>query len=882
MYRNLVYYVDTENDWQGYIRLKTWDSTGKRIIQEFPHTSYVYYEDPEGEYRSFNGTKLKKKLFKNIFDRRRWMEQNRYLNYCECYDPKLEFLQAHFKGKNKDLPAFTKYKLHYCYIDIETEMGEEFEGPSTAGKPITVITIYDNYNDKYYTFALTDLDIESKPNLIYRKYKDESQMLIDFITLFKRLDFDCIVGYNNFSFDMPYIINRCKKILGEEIANTLSETGRFFNRHIKLQTDIRDYNGYTIPGYSIMDYFLLYKIFITPLEGEKPSYKLDNICQAELGYGKLEYEGSLKHLSKTDFKKFIEYNIRDVELLVELEKKRHLLELARMLSNLSLQEYDRVYNNMTTIIGNILQYTEEDNWHLPYDSSYLREEDDRSKEEINEGFIGALVREPQVGVYNGIAGFDVVSLYPNIMISLNIDPSTYLGKVVKDTSTDTYMIITKQGKIIEKDKSKIDQMMADQKIIQAGNGTLFTTEYQGIIPKFLQNGFNQRLKVKQTIKSLKKQIEIFEEEQSINPTIDHKEQIKNLKEQIKVQTLLSNVWKIVLNSTYGVSGNKFCPWYNKDLAEAVTLTGQQIVTKAGTFVNNYIVTHYQGNADLNYIIAGDTDSIYINIESICNYFYKKLLRECNKREITHIFHECVTMKNQLNEYSKSVMEKDYHALNINRIEFAFEIVADVGMFFKKKRYLLHIIYEDESRTNKFKYKGISLQRSTYPILTKQIVKTVYEQSILQNWNENTFRNFIEKNWQNFKTYDWNDIALHKSANVYREPLGFLTADKGTTGHAKALIYYNQLITKLGLTNKYDLISLNEKMRVIYILNNNEYNIEVIGFNQIIPDEFKKIFQINYIKMFELLVKQPLEDFCEIMKWQFPECQNEVQLDIMKI
>jgi len=490
--------------------------------------------------------------------------------------------------------CWTSYK-NSCY----SKRDESFPEPSKADFPINLITFYDNHTDKYYvyTFGKEAKNVEIKDNnVVLKKFDTEYQLLYNFVKDFRTMKFDIFTGWNSWSFDMPYIYNRTRKIAGDEIANSLSPTNRCYQLKFSLHGDIMDYFGVEVEGLSHLDYLILYKRFDTPVNGQRPSYSLNNIAKEELGYGKLEYKGNLKQLYKEDFQKFVEYNIQDVKLVVDMEKHKKFLFITRLLCTMCLIDLEKIFTSSALIIGSIMQFNKPNNVHLPY----VDPDNSISDEKIQ----GAFVKEPIPSAYwHGVAAFDVQSLYPSIIISMNMSTETYVGKIVSEEE-NLKTIKLKDGRVINISDEKFKILTKDMGYTVGFNGAIFNKKIDGVIPTFLKSYFNKRIEYKSKVKKISQQITELKEQNG------DKKRIEELTIEKETCDMLQGCFKIILNSTYGVCASKFSPFFNPHMAEAITLTGQKVITSASDFLEKYIKDNYSVSnvSNDNIIIYNDTDS----------------------------------------------------------------------------------------------------------------------------------------------------------------------------------------------------------------------------------------------------------------------------------
>lgn len=856
MYRNVSYVIDRDRDWQGYIHLDTWDKNGERISMEFAHQCYLYHEDPSGSDRSIYGEPVRQRFFKNTKQRKNWIENNPNAKIYECLPPVTEFLQNCFHGKNTS-SNFRKYPLRICYLDIEIAVQDSFPFPDLAQFPINLITFYDTLTKKLYTYALGYARID-RPDIVFNMFRTEKDLLESFMADMKDMRFDILTGWNSVPFDMQYIYNRCVKLLGQEIADSWSPVGGYVRKtQIKLFCEHLHYDKIQIPGLAQIDYQMLYKRILIPVDGRKSSYSLDFIANEELGYGKLKHESDLKHLYRNNFQKFVEYNIRDVELIVEIEAKRKLFDLTRNLCNIALIDYEQILVSSAPVVGSIIQKSRELNVKIPYMKHEVNV--DRNDEET---FEGGFVRDINLASFRkGITVFDIQSLYPNVMIAFNISSETYMGRIYDVPGALPYML-TRDGRTVGLTDELVSKMKKSDKYCIAANGSVYTTSKEGIIPYFLRKFFIDRLKYKNDAKKVKRQINKMRK----NGNFDKSELDALLVKYDELDTE-QMTRKIILNTTYGVCGSKYNMFYNINNAEAVTLTGQEIIKAAGLYIDDYVRDNYcpSGYAKPSGYKAvpyGDTDSLMVDIEPLTNNKYGGRFDD-----VEGMLKDIDAMSDSLNKWASTTLSYDMFNMYVkNRIDFSRENLCDVAYMFKKKHYMLHIIEEDGERVDKIKYKGISIVKSTYPKYMKTVMKNLYERSIKENWKESDFLRFIDDLYNEFQTRDINDISTYIKISSYKESNEFLEAKKGTTGHGKAALYYNHIIDHLKLNGKYDYIT-SENMRECYVLPYNDFKIDIIGFRDEIPEEFRSIFKVDYKKMFTHLFLKPLETLCDCNGWK---------------
>ncbi len=486
MYKSIAHQINKENSWKSEIRIKKWDDELQDdvfIVEEIHPRLYV--EDRRGHYNSFFNTKLTEMEFDNVIKRSQWIKEHSGQKIYGSYTPERQYLLDNFYHDSKDLTNFTAQPLKIQYVDIEIQIKDEFPSPEQAKYPINVMTIYDSEDKHYYIWIAQEgyTPPKNTKDRTYFHFDNDYELIPHFLEWFKCNRPDIITGWNTKKFDLPYIVNRCYIMEDEEYVNKcLSPIGEVRKRY----EDIRGGQGistYDIVGCPNLDYMILYKNKFGP--PSKPSYSLDATCQDELGLGKLEYEGSIKEFMEGDFDRFVEYNIVDVERVVQLDERLQYITLARYLCNMGLIEYDAIFKSMPLMVG-VMAVECLDNGKIMITHS--------GKEAGEEGFEGAYVKKPISGIYTeGIYSLDLNSLYPNIMMAINISPEKKVGKIIEESDE---AVTVKIGNTIKKMSREKYTEKVLSKCVVSGNGVLFerpnTPDDYGIMPKFLEKFYDER------------------------------------------------------------------------------------------------------------------------------------------------------------------------------------------------------------------------------------------------------------------------------------------------------------------------------------------------------------------------------------------------------
>lgn len=858
-YRNCVYSSRTKS-----IHLWTWDSVGERVYQELPFKPYLYLEDKKGPDTSIYDTKLAKREFETGWDRNKFIENCGIKRLFENLPPHQQFLVDNYYH-NCSNDDFSQFPLRVMFLDIECP--NQQDGKKDAGFPdrdnpehvIDLITVYDNFDGTYYTFGLKPYYHNSELNIVYEHCLTEEELLKKFIKFFRRNYPDVLCGWNSANFDIPYLINRISTVLSDEWVKKLSPIGSIYEKINKEGKFGMPSSEYVIDGISCLDYYILYQKFsMDKLE----SYKLDFVAEHELNKNKVEYEGSLEELCKTDWNRYVDYNIRDVEILVELDEKLRYLELIRFISYLGLCKMEEAIMTVRVINGAVAIRARHRNQKIP---TFVRP--------LIVGKIpGAFVADPKIGFRKNIVSFDANSLYPSVMISLNMSPETKIGKVSKEN--DIYTVKHISGRTFEMTKENFAKFLQEEQAALSKANILFSQKKKGLMPEFLDWLYAKRKEMKGNMFILKKQS---------TEGLTEQEKLERKKTIQKYDTF-QHAYKIVLNSTYGYCANKFAPLGDDDIGSSVTLTGQAAIKKSADLFKNYIQLKIQTDMESEiekYYVYSDTDSIYISLDFDSHMNFKLLDADGN---ITSEFFEvCDEIENMLNTGMNEWARKSFRSKD-PRFIFKREAICDNGLFLKKKYYVLHMLDDEGTQVNKFKYKGVDVVKTTMPKAIKPSVRKTIETMIMTQSLAKTNEHFLES-YELFKDLGPDKVYKNSGINNYEKYSkmcsGFQTG-KGIPGHVKAAYFHDRVVEDLKLESKYEKFKSGDKVKSVYLKTPNKYNIDVIGFKGSYPKEFLDIFEIDFEKMFGKILYAPIERFFDAVNWVLRKPNENVKVELEDI
>jgi DNA polymerase elongation subunit (family B) len=577
-YRNIYY-----NNFTKEAIIWKWDKDGKRIEEHYPFEPYIYVETQTDKFdkKSIYNTNLKKLTFPNEFERRKYVKESNIKRIFYNLPVEQQVLIEYFRHTNEN-PNFSKFPLKIFYFDIETN-SQEFPDPYKAKDPINLITIYDSLSEQYYTWGLNNsYTPKSDKHHYYRAYSEED-LLKNFIKFWKGDYCDILSGWNSSGFDLPYIINRITNILGETFVKELSPVGQLYKRDFINEMGKTE-TKWTIKGIAHIDYM---EAYITFAREKRASYSLNNIAEDELGEGKLTINAtSLTTLAENDWGQFVDYNVKDVELLVKLEKKLLFLKMIRELAYIGMTNFEAALGTISIVTGAMALKALKRDKIIP-----------TFKFEITQNYIGGYVKEPEPGLYKGLVTFDVNSLYPNTIITLNISPETKVGKIIKSENDIVTFELT-NGKEYNLERDKFIKFLNNEKIAISAAKILFSQKERGICGELIDEIYQKRIIIKNKIKELTIELKKHSKDSKIHQDIVNEIDQLDLMQHAKC--------KIFLNRIYGTYANKHSPFYDIDCASSITTTGQAIIKAASEFANEYTKQKY--GVEENLIRYADTDS----------------------------------------------------------------------------------------------------------------------------------------------------------------------------------------------------------------------------------------------------------------------------------
>ena len=707
-------------------------------------------------------------------------------------------------------------------IDIETATENGFPNISEANEEVLLITIKDNHHKQIVTFGSRPYMTDRK-DVKYMFCKDEADLLKTFVVFWSNNYPDVVTGWNINGFDIPYLVNRIRLVLGDEYVKRMSPWGIVNDKkaYVGGGTSIQ---SYTFVGISVLDYMDLYKKFTYQ---NQESYALNYIASVELGKKKLENpEDNFKDFYTNHWKTFVDYNIHDTELVDMLEDKMKLIELVYTLAYSSKINYEDVFSPVRMWDAIIFNYLYERKIAIP-----LKEENGKS-----EVFEGAYVKDPITGPHKWVASFDLNSLYPHLIMQYNMSPETLTDTRI-DTNVDKLLAST--------------PMNVPVGLSTSGNGWCYTKDKRGFLPALMEEMYNNRSK-------FKKQMLKAEQEYEHNKDPQLVKDISRLKN-------LQMAMKIALNSAYGAIGNKYFRYYDLRIAEGITLSGQLSIrwmaNKLNGFMNKTLKTE-----DKDYVIAIDTDSIYLTLEDLVE---KVCAGKSTEDKIKFMDKTCEQViqpfidggYQELAEYMNAYAQK---------MQMKREVLADKAIWVAKKRYVLNVHNSEgvQYAKPKIKVMGLEMVKSSTPAVVRTKLKDALE--VILHQDQASLQAFVREFKTKFASLSVADVAFPRSVSSLKEYSGTPIYKKGTPIQVRGALLFNHYLKMKGLTRKYEPITNGNKIKFVYLKTPNPINENVIAFNNLLPKEFGLDEYINYDLQFEKVFLDALQIVIEPLGWHAEE------------
>ena len=798
-------------------------NNGQSYLSRINYSPNLYLPtNEESKYKTLDGINLKSKRFDSIVKAKNFYNEYNGIPEYKIYGMNrynYQYIADEYKGEMR----WNKNYIKIFTLDIETECENGFPDPDTAKETIICITVKNHSNKQILTWGTGDF-ISKKTNVTYVKCQNEKHLLLEFLKFWCKNYPDIVTGWNVKFFDIPYLMNRMRFIFDNDTINKFSPWN-YVNAD-RVQMGNKNSQFWNILGVSVLDYFDLYKKF-TYVRQE--SYKLNYIAKVELGEQKLDnpYE-TFKDFYTKDYQRFVEYNIQDVELVDRLEDKMKLIELCLTMAYDYKVNYTDVYSQVRcwdTLIYN----------HLLQKNIIIPPREDNEKDSQYEG---AYVKDPQLGLHNWIVSFDLNSLYPHLIMQYNISPETFVGVEPKAVGVENFL-----------DERLNLKWAKDKNVTIAPNGAMFKRDKQGFLAELMEKMYTERVVFK------KKAIEAKKEFQKTKDPIYSNE--------ISRCHNIQMAKKIALNSAYGAIGNQYFRYFDVKQAEAITLGGQLSIRWIERDVNRFM-NKILNTTNVNYIVASDTDSIYLRLDKLV----EKVCKGKTTNQIVDFLDKAAEDKIQ------KVIDKSFENLAkyVNAYEQKMymkrEAIANKGIWVAKKRYMMNVFDEEGVRYDipKLKIMGVEAVKSSTPEVCRGKIKDAIR--VIMNDSEDALIKFVKDFKEVFKTLSPEEVAFPRSCNNIDKYIeSSQIYKKGTPIHVKGSLIYNHYILKNKLQRKYPLIRDGDKIKFLMLKQPNKVKDTVISFSTKIPYEFDLHKYVDYDMQFEKTFTDPLRFILDSIGWK---------------
>ena len=809
---------------------------GRRVKLKIGYSPTLFLPSKKAtQFKSLEGEYLEPMKFENIREARDFVKRYDEVSNFKIYG-QTRYEYAFIADENQGMVDWNMDDISVAICDIEVGSENGFPDPYLANEPITAICVT-FLKGATTVFGCGDYVVQG--NETYIKCSDETQLCKRFLAFWQEHYPDVLSGWNTKFFDIPYLINRFRKILGEEETKKLSPWNMIGER--KAVVNNRELIAYDMVGVSSLDYIELYRWY-APGGKSQESYKLDNIANVELGDTKLSYDefDNLHALYRENFQKFIEYNIKDVDLIVRMEEKLKLIELGLTLAYDTKTNFEDIFAQTRMWDSMTYAYLLEKGIVVP----------PRVVQNKTSAFEGAYVKDPQVGQHKWVASFDLNSLYPHLMMQYNISPETL---VQTEDYTDEMRNIIMKGVSVEKMLDKGVDLSKLQGATITPNGQFFRTDKKGFFPQMLEDMYIDRSKFKKLMLKAKQDYE-----NESDPT--KRKEIKNL---VSRYDNLQLAKKVSLNSAYGALGSQYFRFYDLRQALAVTTAGQLSIRWIEAKINSYM-NKILNTTGVDYVIASDTDSIYLRMGELVDKFIKD---QSDKQKVIALMDKICEEKLQpFIDESYDELAQYVHAY-AQKMVMKREGLSDKGIWTAKKRYILNV-YNNEGvqyKEPQMKVMGLEMVKSSTPSAIRQKMKESIK--IMLQGTEDDIHKFIAEFKAEFNSLPPEEISFPRGLNGLKEYSDKVTMyKKGTPIHVKGAILYNHYLQQLGLTKQYPLIQNGEKLKFTYLKQPNPFKDMVISYPVRLPKEFGIHEFIDYDMQFNKAFLEPIKVILDCMGW----------------
>jgi len=832
----LKFYTNVQQ-WGNNLLVRGVNDDGQRVMQrykDFSPTLFLKSQNPT-QFKTIEGEYVEDFKPGSIKEARQFLEDYKDVSNFKVYG-QTQFLYQWISDNfyEQEEIAFDTKQISVISLDIETETEYGFPNIQTANEGILLITIQDNLTKKLITWGTREYHGKNT-EVQYRYFDSEAKMLKDFIAWLNEFKPDVITGWNTRFFDIPYVVNRVERVLGEEQVRYISPWKIVKSGKMTVRGQEQQY--YDIFGIAGIDYLELFRKY-RGIGYE--SFALAHIANVELGSEKLDHSEyqNFKDFYTQDWTKFVDYNIRDVELVSQLEDKLGLIELQMTMAYDFRVNYEDVFSQVRCWDMLIYNYLRRRGVVIPPKSFHNKDT----------AYAGAYVKDPIVGQHDWVMSFDLNSLYPHLIMQYNISPDTITNERL-DVNVDDLL-----------DKQFDNSILKQKNLSMAANGQCFRADVQGFLPKMMEEIYETRTFYK------KKMLEAEQEYQ-----ITKKPELQNF---ISRYNNIQMAKKIALNSAYGALGNQYFRYFDIRQAEGITLSGQLSIRWIEKALNKYFRKLLKDDEETNYVIASDTDSVYINLSKLVHKVFNdgvpftksqrseltpkvvKFLDRVGSEKIEPFIDSCYQdLATYMNAYAQKMFMKR-------------EVIADRGIWTAKKRYVLNVHNSEgvQYAEPKLKIMGLEVVKSSTPAPVRLMLKNAI--SVIVNGSNDDLIEFVDKTREEFLTLPPEEIAFPRSVNGIKKYASELKVyTKGTPMHVRGALMFNQTVKDKKISKRYPQIKDGEKIKFVHLKMPNPIGENIVSFLSDLPTEFDLHRYIDYDMQFTKSFLDPLSFISESIGWQ---------------
>ncbi len=806
---------------------------GEEIRTRIPYAPTLFTKSQKAitsDYRTIHGETVHPIKFGGMKEARDFYKQYQDVASYELFGM-TQFQFCFISDNFKDEIKWNVNDLVVASLDIETRYENGFPDPAIADQEVLAIT--HRVKDKIYAFGMKDYKPKN-PLTTYYQFNDELAMLQAYVAFWQQNCPDVVTGWNVRFFDITYLINRIVRMLGEPVAKLLSPWKIINPRDVIMMGKTR--RVYDILGVAVLDYMELFRKF-DPKGQAQESYKLDAIAKYTIGRGKVEYSGSLQDLYDNDFQTYMEYNEEDVNLVHDMNEKGKLVELALTLAYNAKVNIGDVFFQTRMWDCLIFNHLRKTNTVIPFKTDIEKDP-----------FEGAYVKDPIVGMHRCVASYDLTSLYPHLIMNYNISPETLLDPLALPDDLKKLASAVSIDSLLER---KLDtSVLKLHNVTMTPNGVFFRRDKHGFLPELMHVMFNQRKAAKDRMLELQKQGE--------------KDPILKKRHENEISSLdnLQMSLKICLNSLYGALGAQGFRYYDTRMALGTTSGGQLSIRWVANDLND-LFSKLCGPSD--YVIASDTDSVYLNLGPLVDKVFKG-----DQADTTALINWMdLACKKQITPFINSSFMKlaDYMNAYEQKMEMKREALATKGVWTGKKHYILDV-YDSEGiryKDPKIKIVGMDAVRSSVPAVCRESLKELYR--IVLREDQRAAQAHID----NFrKTFEEMAIKQISSPRGVTNIDKFSKMEKSIPIHVKGALTYNAEIVRKGLQKELNFIKEGEKIRYVYLKTPNVFQSHVMAFPDDPPKQFDLGRWVDYDLQFEKTFLKPARNIMQPVEWTTEE------------